>query len=266
MGSAIAAALVVAGAPMFSAGLRSLRLRRHLRALADRTRTHAEVGFGLVRGRVTLESPLVGPLSGRPCAGYRLEVLSRGALRVATLEDFRPFKLVTESGDAHVAASEGTWELSAIAEREVGPRDPMSENLTALLARSAEAQWVRRCGLKITLVERALLAGDDAYVIGSVRPAEPYELDAEAELERTGTDDAIAAAPRARSGTPERWIDGGGHLDYLHVSDRAPSAASLTVSPWRMLGVVVGPLLGMAGMLYLAAAADALRALTRFVP
>src|SRR6187397_728703 len=95
VGGAIAAALVVAGASLFGAGLRSLRLHRQLRRLEERSPGDDRSGFGMVRGRVALESPLVGPISGRPCAGFRLEVLGPGAMRVATLDDLRPFRVRT---------------------------------------------------------------------------------------------------------------------------------------------------------------------------
>lgn len=264
---AIAAALVVAGAPLFSAGLRSWRLRRHLCGLEERSLSEEPTAFGLTRGRVALESPLVGPLSGKPCAGYRLEVRGSGGMRVATLEDFRPFRLVGDGVTARVAgADEATWDLSLVAERAVTPGDALSENLTALLARSPEALWLRRAGMTITLAEHALLAGEQCFLVGSARRAQPYELISEVELARTGTDDARVASARSQvAATPDLWIEAGGHLDYLRISDRAPTPAALAVPAWKTLGVIVGPLLGLAGMLYLAAVADALRALTRFV-
>src|SRR5262249_35743807 len=117
-GATIAAALVVAGAPLFSAGLRSLRLRRHLRGLEPTDLREDAAGFGLFRGRVALESPLFGPLSGKPCAGYRLEVLGARRMRVATLEDLRPFRLVADDVMARVDADHHvSWDLSVVAER-----------------------------------------------------------------------------------------------------------------------------------------------------
>src|SRR5262245_17910853 len=177
VGGAIAAALVVAGACFFAASLRSLRLRRHLRRLDERTPGDEGAGFALVRGRVALESPLVGPISGKPCAGYRLDVVGPRSMRLATIEDLRPFRLVANGGIAHVAGVDGgTWDLSPVAERAVAPADEISENLKALLQQSSEAQWLRRAGVTVTLVERALLAGQECCVIGAVRPAQPYEL------------------------------------------------------------------------------------------
>jgi hypothetical protein len=264
MGSVIAAALVVAGAPLFGSGLRSLRLRRALRALKPLSATAEDGGFGMIHGRVSLESPLVGPISRQPCAGYRLEVRGPGGMCVSTVDDFRPFRLAIDGAVAHVAGGEGRWDLSPIAEREVAAGDAVSENLAALLARSPEALWLRRCGMTVTLVERALLAGDECCVIGSVRHARPFERVHDLELARTGTDDA-RAHPRPYPVVPALSIEADPSLDFLHISDRTPTAEALAVPAWRALGVLAGPLLGVLGMLYLAALADALRA-TRVLP
>jgi hypothetical protein len=264
MGSAIAAALVVAGAPMFSIGLHSLRLRRRLRRLQPQSLAGEPTGFGLLRGRVALESPMVGPLSGQPCAGYRLEVLGPGNMRVTTLTDLRPFRLVAESVTAHVAGGDGLWELSAIAERAVAPADPLSANLGALLAQSAEATWLRRAGLTLTLVERALLAGDECWVIGSARQAQPYEIASEVEQARTGTDDVSIDVAEPRAAVTR--IEADTETEFLRISDTAPTTAAVMVPAWRALGVIVGPLMSLAGLLYLAALADSLRALSRFAP
>jgi len=266
VGGAIAAALVVAGACLFAAGLRSLRLRRHLRRLEERAPGDPRAGFALIRGRVALESPLVGPISGKPCAGFRLDVLGPRSLRLATLQDLRPFRLVANGGIAHVAGVDGgTWDLSAVAERSVAPADEISENLKGLLQQSPEAQWLRRAGFTVTLVERALVAGESCCVVGGSRPAQPYELVSDVELARTGTDDVAPATSARLSETPGSWIEPDEELEYLSVSNRPPDAAALGVSPWATLGLVLGPLFCVSGMLYLIALADTLRALSRFV-
>jgi hypothetical protein len=187
---------------------------------------------------------------------------------LTTLEDLRSFRLIGDQAVAHVAGAEGaTWDLSAVAERVFGPKDEMSENLTALVTSSAEAQWLRRAGMSVTLVERTLLAGDECYVIGSARAAQPYELVSDDELARTGTDDVSSRVSSvARSGDPDLLIERDGPLEFLRISDRAPTAATLDVPAWQTLGVIIGPVLSLAGLLYLAALADALRALTRFAP
>ena len=48
-------------------------------------------------------------------------------------------------------------------------------------------------------------------------------------------------------------------LGYLLVSDRPPEARHLTVPALRVAGLALGPLLSLAGLLYLVLAADRLR-------
>jgi hypothetical protein len=261
-GSALAAALVVAGAPIFGAGLRALRLRRCFGALAERGLANEPTGLVRVRGRVALESPLVGPLSGKACAGFQLEVRGPRGAAIATVEDLREFRLVSGPASARVRVIEdATWDLAPGETRTLAPGDRVSENLTALLAHSAEATWLRRCGVTLTLVERALLAGQECHVIGSARRARPYEAASEAVLARTGTDDAPVAAARAHAvaAEPELWIEAEGHLEYLRISDQEPDPRRLLPPWWRTLGVALGPMLGLSGLLYLANAADHLR-------
>ena len=74
VGILLAGGLVVAGAPLFAMGRRALVLRRVLGSLAERPLGRDLSGWVHVRGRVALLSPLFAPLSGRPCAGFKLEV------------------------------------------------------------------------------------------------------------------------------------------------------------------------------------------------
>jgi hypothetical protein len=261
MGCALAATMVVVGAPIFSAGLRALRLRRHLRTLAEQPLSREASGLVLVRGRVALESPLVGPLSGKPCAGFVIEVLTDANHRVATIEDRRPFRLIEGGAVARVVGAEqASWDLAVTHERAIRPGDPISQNLTALLAGSAEVTWMRRSGATLTLIERALLVGQACHVLGSARAVHPYEIPSETLLARTGTDDlAIHAAPGGAAREPDLWIESDGHMETLRIFDRAPDLAELSVPAWRTLGVALGPALGLAGLIYLASVADRLR-------
>ena len=255
-GSAMAAGLVVAGAPVFSAGLRVLRLRRRLAGLAERPLAEAPTGFVLVRGRVALASPLVGPLSGNPCAGFTLEI--RGGRTSARVVERRAFRLQDGGVTAQVLADPGTWELSPTAERRFTAGAALSQNLTALLQDSAEAAWIRR-RRPFVLVERALLAGQECWVLGQATHAPPFELEQEHEFElrRTGTDGA-AHAPLARSQPPEPdlWIRSDAHLQFLRVSDRRPDPAELMPPPWGLVLTAAGPLLSLTGLIYLARAAE----------
>jgi hypothetical protein len=282
-GAALAALAVAGGGPIFSDGLRTLRLNRRMARLSELPLADAPSGFVHTRGRVVLDSPLFSPLSGQACAGFRLEVKCGGARAAAAVEERRPFRIVSGEVSARVMGSRGRWQIAETARREVGAGEKLSDSLTALLRRSAEASWMRRQGLPVTLIERALSAGAECHVVGHARHARPYELPAEMELARTGTDDAArlgveqgAVAARRPSGGPlgiERrrpgrpfpaevdvWVDGGGHLDFVWVSDSPPKRGEIRLSPWRSFGLVLGPALSLGGLLYLAHAADLLRA------
>jgi hypothetical protein len=59
-------------------------------------------------------------------------------------------------------------------------------------------------------------------------------------------------------GEADLWIDGVGPVDFVLVSDRPPAAAAFTPPVWRTIGVLLGPALSLAALLYLAHAADQL--------
>lgn len=269
-GAAAAAFAVAGGAPLFGEGLRTVRLRAGLAKLVEQPLEDTATGLVSVRGRVALESPLFGPLSGLPCAGFVLEARAKGPRVIAAVEELRAFKLVGDGEVARVVATNGRWELEVSHERTFGPEESLSENLKALVAGSAEVQWLRRRGHSITLTERALLAGATCHVIGRARHAQPFEAMAEVEMLRTGTDDgpgfATTASPAssAQRVEPDLWIDDGGNLELIHVSDRAPRPTALAPSPFFLIGLVIGPLISLLGLLYLANAADYLRSHGRF--
>jgi len=300
-GAALAALAVAGGAPLFSDGLRTLRLRRQFAELTERPLDEGPTGFIHTRGRVVLDSPLFSPLSGKPCAGFRLEVRGGGLRRAAAVEERRPFRIASGEISARVLAGGGRWLLSVTDKREVGPDDTLSDNLSALLRGCPEVAWLQQRRLPIALTERALLAGAESHVVGYARHARPYELPPEMELMRTGTDDVVqsvaghaepvveveaAAQPSTGpNGQPRRggpfgierrmpgrpfpgevdlWVDGGGLLDFVLVSDAAPAGKELALSKWRTLGLLLGPALSLTGLLYLAHAADQLHSQGRF--
>jgi len=255
----------VAGAPLFSDGLRALRLRRHRAGPAEQPLTASLAGFVHVSGTVALESPLFTPLSAVPCAGFQLEVHTVGAPVVKTVEERRPFRLAGREAAARLEPAAGRWSLSATAEREVAADQPLTGSLSRLIEQVPEALWWRRAGGRLRLVERALLAGSSCHVVGFVRRLHPLEQMVAVEFARTGTDD-ISEAVSASATTPacELWLGPGESLDFLFVSDRAPAARDLAVPMWRTLGAFAGPALSLLGLLYLAAAAEQLRAPGRF--
>lgn len=261
-GCLLAAALVVAGAPLFSAGLRTQRLRRSLGEVEERPLAEAPTGFVQVRGRVGLDGPLVGPLSGTPCAGYVLEV-RRGASVVASIPERRTFRLIGGNVVARVLGGDGNWNLEVVAERRVEPGDMLTENLTALIDRAPEVGLLRRTGSTLTLLERSLQVGQECSVIGVAHHGRPFEVPVE--LGRTGTDAvAVALTPSIPTREPDLWIGSGGHLEFLRISDRAIDPRALQVPPWNMIGLGLGPLLSLGGLFYLTRAADLLRSSGRF--
>lgn len=271
-GMLLAAAAVVLGAPLFGAGLRALRLRRHFSALSHPLLTDAPTGFIHLSGTVAPESPMFAPLSGSPCAGFRLEVNVVGFPITRRLSEQRRFRLSGGGVSASVHELGARWDLTVTAEREIAADQVLSERLSGLLERMPDAMLARRRGRALRLVERALMVGSECHVVGQARHSRPVELVAEmeSELQRTGTDDmpqvagvhATIRVPATRS-EPDLWVGGGEHLDFLLVSDRPPNAARLMPPAYRILGIAIGPALSLAGLLYLASALEAMRALAR---
>jgi hypothetical protein len=262
-GLSLAAAAVAMGAPIFSGGLRALRLRRIFASLREVSLADSPSGLVHVRGAVGLESPLFSPLSGVPCAGFRLEVRGLETPLARALDVFRPFRLAAGGISARVRPGDARWVLSETGSRTFAPRQPLTQNLEGLLARVPEARWLRRAGATVRLTERALVEGGECHVVGYVRGGRGVELLDEAELARTGTDDAPPARAVGAAVAPDAdlHIDSGDHLRFLLVSDRPPQPAHLSIAALPLAGVVLGPLLSLAGMLYFANAADYLRAL-----
>lgn len=260
VGGAVLAALAVAGgAPLFGDGLRTLRLRRAFSRLPSGTLGPDDAGLMRTTGRVALESPLFGPLTGRPCAGFRLEILTPDQRLAAAIEERRPFRLVAAGGSALVAARGARWALPAAAERVVDREHPGSEGVVALIGRSPEARWLHGAGARLRLIERSLAAGAACRVTGFVRRIRSGEEALEAARLRTGTDDAEWVAPDpAPDAASELVIDAGDAQDYLHVSE-ADAGPEPLPAPLRLAGLALGPALGLGGVLYLAHVADNLR-------
>jgi hypothetical protein len=253
---------VVAGAPLFSDGVRAVRLRRFLATLSERPIGPDLSGFTHVSGRVAIESPMFPPLSPEPCAGFQLEVHGIGTLIAKSVEARRAFRVTSGTGSVRVDPAGGRWALPVTAEREVAPDETLTQAQERLLQRVPDAVLWRRAGGRLRLVERSLRAGAPCHVVGFARQTGVApQAAAEVVGARTGTDDA--AVVLAEAPALETWIGPGEFLDFLFVSDRAPEPAALAPSRWRSVGAVLGPALSLLGLLYLASAADALRALGR---
>ncbi len=262
-GLACAIGAVVAGAPLFSDGIRAVRLRRFLASVTEQAPGPDLAGFTHVSGRVVLESPMFPPLTPGPCAGFQLEVHAIGTLIAKTVEARRSFRVVSGRGSVRVDSIAGRWDLPVTAEREVGPLDALTQAQEKLIVRVPDAMLWRRAGGRLRLVERALLGGASCHVVGFARHtstvAEPVVA---AEILRTGTDGSVTVP--AEMPVIETRIGPGEFLDFLFVSHRAPEPAALAPPRWRAVGAILGPALSLLGLLYLASAADAMRALGRF--
>jgi hypothetical protein len=263
-GLTFAAAAVAAGGPVFSDGLRALRLRRLMPRLREVSLARTASGMAHARGTVILESPLFSPLSRVPCAGFQLEVRGAGTPMVRAVDVFRPFRISSGGVTARVHGGKVRWLLSETATRDVAPDQPLTQNLAALLETMPEALWLRRSHVTLRLTERALLEGVECHVVGNMRGGHEVELGERLDFARTGTDDASAATRsrgRAAAGpTYDLQIDPGEPLGHLVISDRPPEAQHLVVPALRVAGVALGPLLSFAGLLYLAYAMDLMRA------
>jgi hypothetical protein len=264
-GLVAATAALAAGAPLFSTGLRALRLGRALRRLRESGVSDLPTGFAHVVGAVALESPLFSPLSGTPCAAFRLDVIGQEGALSKPIDEVRPFRLIEEGHVARVSPEGARLGLSEHSRRSVGPGATLSEHLTELLQNVPEALWFRRSGGQLTLVEHALVPGVLCHVIGAVRRARAAEVAAQIEVLRTGTGSVVtASATAAPLDEPDLWIDAGDHHEFLLISDHAPRRSDMTVPGWRAAGVVAGPALALLGLLYFAHVADQLRAFGRF--
>jgi hypothetical protein len=254
-----AVACVIAGGPWFADGLRALRQRRALAGLRAGEDAPLREGAVTARGYVVLASPLFSPLSGRPCAGYVLEVGSALTRMVGRVSDTRAFRLATRDGLAEIDAAAGVWDLAVGTEREVGSVSELSENLRILLGSTPELRWLVAHGGPLVLRERALLAGSVALVLGVATSLAVPAVAEAGELVRTGTDDGAwtvkAAAASAAPAAPAWGIGAGDLFERCIVSDGAPDSGRFAPPAWRLAGTVLGPALSLAGLLVLAEAA-----------
>ncbi len=246
---------VVAGGPMFAAGLTALRGRRAARDLEPAPLRPGLHGGVLVSGPVRLESPLFAPLSQRACAGFVLEVAAPGSRVAGRIEERRGFRLVGDGVEAHVAAEFAEWRPEVTDERLVAAGEALPERLERLLEGVPETRWLRARG-PLRIVERALLPDADVWVAGHVRRARPAEAVVERVLAATGTDDATAVLIGASGpGEPALWIEACEALP-MRICGRRPDLLADAPPAWRVALAALGPLVSLAGLLYLARALD----------
>jgi hypothetical protein len=264
----LAAAAVLSGARMFGAGLRVLRLSRVFAGLRESALEPDTSGLVTVRGRVVLDSPMFAPLSGQPCAGFTLEVAGDRMRVGGQVCELRAFRLVGEHASARVVTDRAHWAGGVTSERTVFPGEGMPERLARLLDESSEVRWLRDRGVTLRLTERVLEVGADVYVTGMARSARAdrrarpraaetaVAMVESLELAATGTDGATWTVgedrPASFGSEPELWIEADAPLERLVVSTDPPTPGTLAPPLWKLMLMLVGPALALAGLLYLA--------------
>ena len=261
-GMLAATACVVGGGPLFANGLRALRQRRLLASLSPALAEPRADGFVHVVGTVALESPLFSPLSQRPCAGYELEVRASDGTVRGRVSQHRGFRLVSGECDAFVEEAGSRWVMPITAERKVAAGEKVSANMAALLDRDVNLRWLRARRVPMHIIERSIDAGANVEVIGCARSVESGAVEAAdfemEELAATGTDGGpVAVSHIPRPERPRLHLSGAEPLELCVVADGSVSPMRFAPSQWRALGTLVGPLLALAGLIYLAHAADA---------
>ena len=263
----LATAFVVAGAPLFAAGLHAFRLRRALAELRETAPDEDASGVVMVRGEVVLESPMFAPLSGKPCAGYALEISGEGMRVGGVVRELRPFRLAGEHATARVVPDQAQWHGGITGERTVAAGEAMPERLAGLLGQSPEVRWLQDRRVTLCLTERALEAGSEVFVTGVARAsdehagqrsrhgAQVFAMVESVELAATGTDSmawSVGGDGRViRTAQPELWIEADEPLRRLLVSAEAPRPAALAPPFWKLVLMLLGPALALAGLLYL---------------
>jgi len=261
-GMLFAAAAVVAGAPLFARGRRSYLARKSFRELAERPLTEDSTGLVRARGRVALESPILAPLSGTPCAGFVVEVRGQGSSIGGAIRDMRAFRLQSGDTTALVPSQDCDWYTPVTAQREITPSTQVSERLATLLDSNNDVRWLRERGVTLQVTERALEAGRVVCVVGVTYHERVAANERQSEFLATGTDgggfqrpELVPALPldtyELRFGTDDR-------LPRVQVFADPPEAKLSTPPRWNDLLLIVGDALTLAGLLYLARAAEPL--------
>jgi hypothetical protein len=206
---------------------------------------------------------MFAPLSGKPCAGFTLEVSGEGMRIGGALHELRPFRLTSGGVSARVFPEQVRWRGAVTAERKVDPTEQLPERLVELLDRSVEVRWLVNRRVPLRLVERALEVGSEVFVTGVARGAATVSMVESVELAATGTDGpqfdyspsqgGDAADPG--SAHPGLWIEAEEPLERVLVTHEPPAIDALVPPAWRLTLLVLGPALTLAGLIYLARAA-----------
>ncbi len=261
-GMLFAAAAVVAGAPVFARGRRAYLLRQSLSGLAEAPLTEDTVGLTRARGRVALEGPLFAPLSGTPCAGFQIEVRGEGSSVGGTIRDMRAFRLQSGGTTALVPGENCDWHAPVTAQREIGSGALVPERLAALLDSNNDVRWLRERGVVLHVVERALEAGRVVSVVGITQQERVATFQEAVEHLATGTDGGGFQRPQLVTELPldtyELRFGTNDAFERVQVFADPPDAKLPLPARWNDLLLFAGPAMSLAGLLYLARAAEPL--------
>ena len=256
-----AVACVVAGAPLFACGLRAYRMRTSFGELTERPLSADATGLVRARGRVALDGPLFAPLSGTPCAGFQLEVRGQGSSVGGVVRDWRAFRLESGGTSAYVPAEHAEWHAPVTAQRDLAAGVEVPERLSALLDSCNEVRWLRQRGVALHVVERALESGRVVSVVGVLHNSRVATEEYIEQLAATGTDGPFTAPrmlPGPEYGDHEMQLDPDDALENVLVFADPPEAPMPRLSRWNEALLAVGPMLSIAGLLYLGRAAEPL--------
>lgn len=248
---ALASLGVVGGCLLAHHGLRALRTVTAWRSIRPGALVPQAAGPVAARGRVALEGPLFAPLSGRPCAGFELEVVGQSVRLGHTVRQSRPFRLVNADVAARVVDDRMVLRTSVTAERVLQPGEAMPAGLQWLEDASVEMRWLRDRAMPLRLTERALFVDHEVVVLASARASnvvgsiQPVREEAIARA-ATGTDGRAwsGAAERAvASHEPALWLEPCASDAALEIVDATHPAPMPQASHWRTamlpLGIVM---------------------------
>lgn len=254
-----AIACVAGGGPLFAFGLRALRSRRAFARLREEPLSAELSGLVRVSGTVGLDSPLFAPLSNQPCAGFTLIADAEGTRIRGIVRQQRTFLLEGAPCGVRVEAAEHPWRLAMTAQRRIAAGEPVSERLAELFEASPELRWLRRSGMALRLSEHALLPHARVHVLAHARVVASDAVLGEDVSMRTGTDDGRMTPFTSSARSNDLVLSDEGHAPCA-VADSAAMLDASAPPRWQAAGALLGPLVTMAGLLYLAHAAELLLA------
>lgn len=201
----------VGGTVAFACAVLAARSFGNARLLAEAAPTPAaelEEGLHEVAGRLAAEGELTAPLTGRPCAWYRLLLEQRRRNRWETVLDQKESlatRLGDESGEVGLQLSDADVVVSSPDRVRTGIFAVPSAELTALLAKVA-APTVPPAGPFLRWREEILAPGDRVFAVGlAQKDGERWALAGSEEAEVLVSDREEAEVVRHQRRAGQRW-------------------------------------------------------------